>query len=117
MSKRPSYSVVPDGTGGFLAMRLHAVATFLEEELATEFAKMKNGGDQGAYSVSGVDNEFYVLREDQIALFQSEELAKEYVTMKEYRAVPAISPQHQMTQEDINAWALAEGQRMAQGGR
>jgi hypothetical protein len=90
MSKKPSYSVVPDGAC-FLAMRLHAVATFLEEDLADDFAKMKNGGaDPGPYSVSAVDSEFFVLRNDKIALFYTEGLANEYVAMKEGRAMPAV---------------------------
>jgi hypothetical protein len=90
MSKKPAYSVVPDGTGCFLAMRLHAVATFLEEELANDFAKMKNGGDErGPYSVSSVDSEFFVLRNDKIALFYAESFANEYVATKEARVMPA----------------------------
>jgi hypothetical protein len=119
MSKKPSYSVVPDGNGGFLAMRLHAIASFLEEELATEFAKMKNGGKtEGAYSVSGVDNDFYVLREEQIALFQNESFANEYVAMKEARVMPAVHVVSSPPPQPIDhAWALAEAERMISASR
>jgi hypothetical protein len=117
MSKKTSYSVVPDGAGCFLAMRLHAVATFLEEDLARDFANLKNGGaDPGTYSVSAVDSEFFVLRNDKIALFYSEGLANEYVAMKEGRATPAVRAVSAPPPIDHDAiWA--EAAAMVQGGR
>ena len=95
MSKKAQYRVVPallkDTAGAFFAMRLHAIATFLEEDLARDFAKMKNGGSEdGIYTVSAVDGEFYVLRDEQIALFYNEGVAAEYVAMKESRVTPAV---------------------------
>jgi hypothetical protein len=117
MSKKSSYSVVPDGTGGFLAMRLHAIATFMEEDLASDFAKMKNGGaEDGAYSVSAVDGEFFVLRNDKIALFYAESFAREYVAMKEVRAMPAVHAGSSPAPIDHNAiWA--EAAAMVQGSK
>jgi hypothetical protein len=92
MSKKARYRAVQALDGGFFAMRLHAVATFLEEDMAIEFAKMKNGGSfEGDFSVSeAVDGEFYVLRESRIALFYDEGHANEYVAMKESRVAPAV---------------------------
>jgi hypothetical protein len=113
MSKKPQYRVVPAPQGaGFLVMRLHAVATFIEDGLANQFAR----SNPDIYTVSAVDNEFYVLRDEQIALFFDEGLANEYVAMKESRHIPAghVAPSPAPINHDA-IWA--EATAMVQAGK
>lgn len=109
MSKKAEYRITSADRDGFFVMRLHPVATFSEDTLASEFAAMKNGNSPtGIYSVAEENGNFYVLRDERIALFLTEELAKEYVAIKEYRAVPNVQMNAAAPAVDNDAiWAEA----------
>jgi hypothetical protein len=98
------------------------VATFLERELAVEFANLKNGPDTAApplYTVSQQGSEFCVSRDDRIAIFFSDATAIEYVNLKLADATaPAMAGPTQAPAPFNYADAWAEGEQMlARAGR
>ena len=91
------------------------IATFLERELAAEFANLKNGDDDTTrpplYTVSQQGSDFCVSRDDRIAVFFSEATAREYVHLKlAGRTAPSeTGPTSVMAPfTDADAWAEAE---------
>jgi hypothetical protein len=90
------------------------IATFLERELAAEFANLKNGSDTTVpplYTVSQQGSDFCVSRDDRIAVFFSEATAREYVHLKlTWRTAPSeTGPTSVMAPfTDADAWAEAE---------
>ena len=121
--KPSSYRV--DHSGDQSAVyRLDVVATFLEKEMAEDFATLRNptGIDPAPYAVDADGHEFCVTRAHQLAIFFDACLADEYVEMKSGREIRqqqivagrpdgTAAPQPPRIEEPVDfkqIWAAAE---------